>query len=250
MIAPLRALVVEDEPPSRDRLCALLAAHPDALTVVAAVGDVAAARDALARHRPDVVFLDVELPGGSGLALLDGLAAGTHVVFVTAYAGYALRAFEANAADYLLKPVAPDRLATTVARLRTRGPALAAEALAALAHALRPAPPAPVSLPVRRGDGVVFVPFDRITWIEARDKVLFAHTLDGGAHLLDGTLTGLLGRLPEGFVQVHRAAVVNRRPLRAATRPVGGRCVLALEGGARVTTGPTYADAVDALVRL
>ena len=245
---PLRALVVEDEPPSRARLVRLLGAHADALTVVGETGTADAARDALAALRPDVVFLDVEMPGGSGLDLLP-LLGPARVVFVTAYALHAVRAFEAGAVDFLVKPVEPERLALTVERLRTRPASVPPEVLADLARALRPATPEPVSIPVRHGEGVTFLPLDGVTHFEAKDKVVLAHTLAGRTHVVDRSLTALTARLPAHFVQVHRAVVVNRRHLQAATRRLGGGHTLTLAGSARVATGPSYAEAVEALLR-
>jgi two-component system, LytTR family, response regulator len=247
-MTPLRALVVEDEPPSRARLVRLLAAHADTVAVVGEAATADEARTALVTLRPDVVFLDVELPGGSGLALLP-LLGSIRVVFVTAYAAHAVEAFAAGAVDFLVKPVAPERLATTVARLRERAAPVAPAVLAELARALRPPEPEPVSIPVRRGEGVTFLPLDTVTHFEAKDKVVFAHTLGGRSHLVDRSLAALLERLPGHFVQVHRAVVVNRRHLQSATRRLGGGRTLTLAGGARVATGPSFAEAVDGLLR-
>lgn len=244
----MKALIVEDEPPSRARLVRLLAAHADVLTVAGEAATAAEARAALAALRPDVVFLDVELPGGSGLDLLP-LLGNTRVVFVTAYAAHAVQAFEAGAVDFLVKPVEPARLARAVSRLAARPSPVAPDVLERLAAALRPPAPEPVSIPVRHGEGVTFLPLDTVTHFEAKDKVVFAHTLGGRAHLVDRSLAALLARLPAHFVQVHRAVVVNQRHLQGATRRLGGGHTLALAGGARVATGPSYGEAVEGLLR-
>ncbi len=248
MTAPLRALVVEDEPPTRARLVRLLQAHADVLTVAGEAATADEARAALAMHRPDVLFLDVELPGGSGLDLLPHVG-NARVVFVTAYAVHAVEAFEAGAVDFLVKPVEAARLARTVERLAARPAPVDPAVLAHLADVLRPPTPAPVSIPVRQGEGVTFLPLDTITHFEAKDKVVFAHTLGGRAHLVDRSLAALLARLPVTFVQVHRAVVVNQQHLHAAARRLGGGHTLTLAGGARVSTGPAYADAVERLLR-
>jgi two-component system LytT family response regulator len=115
----LRALLVDDERLARVELRRLLAAHPE-IEVVAEADSVATARTALASAQPDVVFLDVQMPGGSGFELLGGDGLELAVVFVTAFDAHALRAFEVNALDYLLKPVHPERLAQAVGRLLRR----------------------------------------------------------------------------------------------------------------------------------
>jgi len=106
----IRAVLVDDESPARARLRSLLKAHAD-VEIVAEAGDVESAAEACAREDPDVVFLDIQLPRASGFELLSRLSGATAVIFVTAFDGYAVRAFEVNALDYLLKPVHPERLA-------------------------------------------------------------------------------------------------------------------------------------------
>jgi len=113
----LTALLVDDEPHANGRMRKLLAAHPE-IGVVGVAGNVAEARAVLETQPPDVVFLDVEMPGGTGFELLKYVPDGTQVVFVTAREQYAVRAFAAAATDYLVKPVDPERLADTVARLK------------------------------------------------------------------------------------------------------------------------------------
>ena len=122
----ITALLVDDEPRANERMQKLLAAHPE-IVVSGIAGNVAEARAFLETHPPDVVFLDVEMPGGSGFDLLKHVPDAMHVVFVTALEKYAVQAFAAAALDYLVKPVDPERLADTVARLQkqavsNRGP--------------------------------------------------------------------------------------------------------------------------------
>lgn len=116
MTSPLKTLIVDDEPAARQRLRALLTAHPE-IEVVAEVGSVAEASLFLQDQAPQLVFLDMEMPGGSGLGLEQHLGKATRTVFVTAYPDYALKAFQFGALDYLLKPVDPDRLAIAIERL-------------------------------------------------------------------------------------------------------------------------------------
>ena len=113
----LTALLVDDETDANERMRKLLAAHPE-IGVVGVAGNVAEARAVLETQPPDVVFLDVEMPGGSGFDLLHYVPNGTQMVFITAHEKYAVRAFAADATDYLVKPVDPERLADTVARLK------------------------------------------------------------------------------------------------------------------------------------
>jgi two-component system, LytTR family, response regulator len=118
-ITLITALLVDDEPRANERMQKLLAAHPE-IVVSGIAGNVAEARAFLETHSPDVVFLDVEMPGGSGFDLLKNVPDATQVVFVTAREKYAVQAFAAAALDYLVKPVDPERLADTVARLQNK----------------------------------------------------------------------------------------------------------------------------------
>lgn len=118
MSQPLRVLLVDDEPPARRWLREILSAHP-VIQIAGEAGDIPAAIALAARLDPDVVFLDVQMPPHQGFDLLRHLEARTRVVFVTAHEVHAIRAFEANALDYLLKPVSPERMAETLRRLLT-----------------------------------------------------------------------------------------------------------------------------------
>lgn len=248
---PFRALLIDDEAPARERFRRLLAAHTDTVTVV---GEAANARDglaALATENPDLLFLDIQMPGLDGFGLLQQAAPRPRVIFVTAFAEYAVRAFEENAVDYLLKPVEPARLAAALDRLGTAPDTgrLAPDQLDALIAQLRPAP-APTTLPVRLGDRFLFVPLADITYFEARDKYVYLHTTDGKEYLLDQSLAALAQKLPSAFVQVHRGYIVHRPHVREVQKFLGGRYRLRLAGlpAPTITTGPSYAAVVQELV--
>ena len=117
----IKALIVDDEPPARERLATLLSAHPQ-VEIVGEAGDVEAAASLYASLQPDVIFLDIQLPRASGFELLPLLTGKPAIIFVTAYDRFALRAFEVNALDYLLKPIHPDRLALSLQRLTAPAP--------------------------------------------------------------------------------------------------------------------------------
>jgi len=130
-VAMLSALLVDDEPPANERMRSLLAAQGD-IRVIGAAGSVGEARELLETQRPDVVFLDVEMPGASGLELLPSVTRSTQVVFVTAHETYALNAFAAGALDYLVKPVDLERLSETVRRLEKMASLLRLQAIGTL----------------------------------------------------------------------------------------------------------------------
>jgi two-component system LytT family response regulator len=258
----LRVLIADDEPLARRRVAQLLAGEPDA-EVVGEAEDGAAALEAVAALRPDLLFLDVQMPEVTGLDVLAALAEAEGpvpaVVLATAYDEYALRAFDANAVDYLLKPYKADRFRAALcrarARLRERAAPGADDALrrqvegvlAALA-AERAAPePAPERLVARVGDRHVFIGLDEVDWLEAEGNYVRVHAR-GQEHLLREALGRLAGRLPARFVRVHRSAVVNADRIRDVEPLAKGTYLIRLRSGDAVATGRAYRDAVQALL--
>jgi two-component system LytT family response regulator len=208
----MRTLIVDDEAPARSKLRRLLDAEPD----VEIIGEAANGEEAVARIEqlhPDVVFLDVQMPRLDGFGVIEriGVAAMPHVVFVTAYDEHALRAFEVQALDYLLKPFSPDRLHAVVSRARR---AVArdrpADIGARLAALLERTPPQYLQrILVQRDERAVLVPVQQIDRLEAARNDVRLYTADT-VHVVRGTLLELAGRLdPATFLRVNRSTIVR-----------------------------------------
>lgn len=200
-----RALIIEDETTARVDLRAKLAAHPD-VSIVAEAATVRSARALLARLDYDLVFLDIHLVGGNAFDLVPAVRAGARIIFVTAYDSYALRAFEINALDYLLKPVAPERLAEALRRLST-APAIGDNvAEIPSGSALRLAD----TVFLRAGLGARFAPVADISHIAARDNYSEVRLADGAKVFLRKSLKAWEDVLPAShFMRVHRTQIVN-----------------------------------------
>jgi two-component system LytT family response regulator len=240
----MRVMIVDDEPLARERIRTLLAMLPD-VEVVGEHGDGISAADAILDVQPDVVFLDVQMPGMTGFEVVSAVGAERMplVVFVTAYDEFALRAFEAHAIDYLVKPVGMDRFRAAVERARTqlrgRDRQGLESRLRTLVEAARPAEHMDRLL-VKRGARFVFVRVEDVRWLEAADNYVNVHT-SAGAELLRSTLGALEARLdPRRFVRVHRGAIVNIDHLQAMEPWGQGEYLLTLAGGARITSSRTY----------
>ena len=197
---PLTAIVVDDERLARRDLTAMLARHPG-IKVVAEADDAASAARQIARLNPDVVFLDIQMPGESGLDLLERVNVKAHVIFVTAYDKYAIRAFEVSALDYLLKPVSPERLAKSIERLATSG---------------RNQEPGPRklgpddSLFIRVDSAMRFLKVSEILAITAAGDYSEVVTTGKRRGLTDKSMNEWEVRLsPAGFCRIHRCAIVN-----------------------------------------
>jgi two-component system, LytTR family, response regulator len=244
----LRALIVDDEPPARARVRALLENEPD-VCVVGECADGITAATTIATTRPNVVFLDVEMPEQDGFEMLQSLdlASELHVVFVTAYDHYALRAFEVHAADYLLKPFDRERFQQTVAHLRER---IAASnwpgARAQLQRLLQDVTRARTdSRVVVKTDGrLVVLDPDSIDWIAADGNYARIH-LGSEQYLVRETLSSLAQRLdPTRFARIHRSTIVNLRQVHELHPLFHGEYVIVLRSGARLTLSRTYREAL------
>ncbi len=236
----MKAVIAEDESLLRDELLARLEEAWPELEIVAACEDGGAALEAISEHQPDVAFLDIRMPGLTGLevaAAATESSPGTQLVFVTAYNQYAIEAFDRGAVDYLLKPIAPDRLAATVKRLKARTTASATDpgGLAAIIEKLRGALPAEaraapalqwVTASVGKETRLILV--EDVAYFKADDKYTVVVTADGEA-LIRKPIRDLLDVLdPAIFKQVHRSTIVNVKAVAAITRDDAGRGLLRL----------------------
>jgi len=203
----LRTLVVDDEELARKVLRELLLPHPE-IEVVAECKNGLEAVKAVSEHRPDLLFLDVQMPKLTGFDVLELIGPEIPVIFVTAYDEYAMKAFEVHAVDYLLKPVGKDRLAAALERVRARrGPKLPLPS--ALAAAARPAGQFAERLLVKDGTRVTLIPTSKLDYAEAQDDYV-ALSSEGKKHLKQQTIASLEAALdPRQFVRIHRSYVVN-----------------------------------------
>jgi DNA-binding LytR/AlgR family response regulator len=232
-----KAVIAEDEALLRESLLAALADAWPQLEIVAACEDGASALEAIAEQSPDVAFLDIRMPGLSGLEVAAAAAEAsprTRIVFVTAYDQYAVDAFERGAIDYLLKPIAPERLAATVARLQAQPGEPDARALAALIAQLGALPrndaPEPLTwITASAGRETRLILIDDVAYFRAEHKYTTVVTAEGEA-LLRTPLRELLDRLdPAMFKQIHRATIVNLKAIAAIVRDDSGRGTVRLK---------------------
>lgn len=242
-----RVLIADDEPLARERLRMLLAKE-DWVEIAGECENGPDAVAAIQRLQPDLVFLDVQMPGATGFDVIESVGAARMppVVFVTAYDRYALRAFDVHALDYLLKPFDRERFLQALGRARQqieRQDAGALERrLLELVQDLRSSPPRPERFVIKSGGRVFFVRTDEIDWIEAAGNYVKLH-VGSDAHLLRETMNALEAQLdPDVFFRIHRCHIVNIERVKELQPWFNGEYVVFLRNGARLTLSRGYRE--------
>ncbi|HEV7778011.1 MAG TPA: response regulator [Luteibacter sp.] len=247
----LRVLVVDDEPLARRGVITRLAAHTD-MQVIGECGDGESALEAIVAEKPDLVFMDVQMPGMSGLETLAHLTPRERpmTVFLTAYDKFALRAFDVHALDYLLKPIDDARFIEALDRARDSVAARRAPALQDRMQAMLDSQPASARylsrVAIRTGSRLQFITADAIDWVEAMGDYAGLH-VNGKVHLLRESLHQLSERLdPAHFLRIHRSTIVRIDRIAELEALSNRDCLLRLHDGTPLRASRTYGDALRA----
>jgi two-component system, LytTR family, response regulator len=243
----ISALVVDDEPLAREGVCRLLASHPVAFTILAATNG-AEAVEVIRAQRPELVFLDVEMPEMDGFEVVQqvGVDAMPPVVFITAHDQYAIQAFEINAIDYLLKPITRPRFDQAVERAcahmhagRSNQDRLLSllEAISARSKYLK-------RLSVKRAGGIAFIDVQDVAWIKAAENYVEIHT-GSSLELVHTPMHSIEAALnPDDFLRIHRSLIVNLGHVKMLEPAPYGEYVFVMRSGARLRSGRSYRQAI------
>lgn len=246
----VRVVIADDEPLARARIRSMLEGDLE-VEVVAECPDGRAAVEAIQAERPDIVFLDIQMPELDGFQVVEEIAGESSpaVVFVTAYDQYALRAFQVHAIDYLLKPFDRGRFAECLARAKAAAghSGMVSERLLALLETLRGERRSLERVIVRSGGRVSFVKISEIDWIEASGNYLRLHC-GASVHLIRDTMNAFEGRLdPQMFMRIHRSTMVNIERIRELEPWFHGDYMVLLRDGTKLTLSRSYRHKLDAL---
>jgi two-component system, LytTR family, response regulator len=248
----MRALIVDDEQLARAALSRLLK-RDGGITIVGECGDGESAVKSIRQMKPDVVFLDVQMPEMDGFQVIECIGAEQMpaTIFVTAFDRYAMRAFDASAVDYLLKPFVPDRLSRALARARDRWQNRqdkdAAKRLFALLDNRYPSDYIR-RLAVASGGRITFVAVEEIDWIEAEDNYARLH-VGRRVYEVRETLQALMEKLDPGeFIRIHRSTIVSVRRIREVQPWFQGSHIIVLQNGEKLRMSRYQKDAVDRLL--
>jgi two-component system, LytTR family, response regulator len=249
----IRALIVDDEELARDRIASLLAEQND-VEVVGTCSDGPSAVEAIERERPDLVFLDVQMPGMDGFEVIENLDRDhiPAVVFVTAHDAHAIRAFEIHALDFLLKPFDQTRFEKALERARaqlSRDKSSTIDSrLMSLLEELRDERKYPERLIVKSSGRVFFVRAEDIDWVEASGNYVKIHTKNE-AHLLRESMKNMEAKLdPKIFVRIHRSAIVNIDRIKELEPWFHGEYVVIMRDGTRLTASRVFSDRLSAAI--
>jgi two-component system LytT family response regulator len=251
--ACIRTVVVDDESLARERLCDMLAADPQ-IQIIAECANGQEAIEAIQLHSPDLVFLDVEMPGIDGFGVLEALPPESipTTIFVTAYDQYAVRAFEVYALDYLLKPFDQERFEKALARAKTqissqRTDALSQRILSALEE-IKTRPVHLERLVIKMNGHVFFIKAEEIDWLEAEGNYVRLHA-GKESYLLRDTISALESQLdPKKFIRVHRSAIVNIDRITELQPWFHGEYRIILTEGVQLTLSRTYREKLHELL--
>jgi len=243
-----RAIVIDDEPAARRLMKNLLEEHKDVVEVIAEAGNGREAIQKTEELKPDLIFLDIQMPDLTGFEVIEQLTQKPNIIFTTAYEQYAIKAFETFSIDYLLKPIKEERLQQSIEKLKQFGRLNQSLNINSLQEIIRQfqAPQKATALPIKTGDRITLLRYENIVYLEAQDKYVFVFTLDGQKHLTDQSLTALSEKLPAQFHRIHKSYIINKEKIREMHRHFNSRYLFIMDdkAGTRLTSGRTYHDGI------
>jgi two-component system LytT family response regulator len=241
-------LIIDDEEPARIRLRRLLAEYNATINIIDEAVDGIEALKKIGTLKPDLIFLDIQMPGLDGFEVLEKIAHLPIIIFTTAFDQYALKAFKTNSVDYLLKPIEPEHLQQAICKLERLNNTVRGEHIRKIieyAHQIKPRKEIS-SFPVKTGDTIHLVRVSEVAYLEAKDKYVTIHTIDNKEYVSDVSLKVMEEKLPGNFLRVHRAIIVNKSSIVEIHKYFQGKFVFILsdKNNTKVTSGSSFSDII------
>ena len=252
MNQPYKTIIIDDEPLARLRLQKLIGEYPKKFEVIAEAENGEEAIKKINQLRPDFIFLDIQMPEISGFDVLKELDYLPNVIFCTAFDEYALKAFDTNCIDYLVKPFTSERFAKTVNKLDSLGEKNSeidvTKLIAQFSQEQKKVEAS--SIPVKIGDRVIFVQLSEVSYFQADEKYVTVVTKHAKSYILDSSLKKLEEKLPAYFIRVHKSYVINKNLLKEIRKHFNSRFVLILDdyNQSKITSGRSYYQAIKCLL--
>lgn len=238
-------LLIDDEKLARERLKELLAGFHSTFTIVGEAKNGNEAEKLIRELQPDIIFLDIEMPGKNGFELLSKLSELPIVIFCTAHEEYALKAFDTNSIDYLVKPVKLDRLEQTVRKINSLKNNLTSLQLQQVIQEIsqKKEEKKMTSITVKKKDKIIFIKLDDVSHFEAKDKYVSIYT-NQGEELIEQSLSKLEEKLPEHFIRVHRKYLINSHFIKDFQKYFNSRYLITLKNKSQtsITSGRSYKE--------
>jgi two-component system, LytTR family, response regulator len=243
-----KAILIDDEPAARRLMKSLLMEHTDTVQVIDEAGNGREAIKKIEELKPDLIFLDIQMPDLTGFEVIEQLNHKPNIIFTTAYEQYAIKAFDTFSIDYLLKPIKEERLQQSIEKLKQFGRLNQSFDISGLQEIIRQLqiPQKSTALPIKTGDRITLLKYENIAYLEAQDKYVFIFTTEGQKHLTDQSLTALSEKLPPQFYRIQKSFIINKDKIKEMHRHFNGRFLFVMDDKAatRLTSGRTYHDAI------
>ena len=243
-----KAIVIDDEPAARRLLKSMLLEHSNVVEVIAEACNGKEAIAKVHQLKPDVIFLDIQMPDLTGFEVIEKLEHQPNIIFTTAYEQYAIKAFETFSIDYLLKPIREEHIARSLDKLKKFGKVNTGIDISNLKEIIEQfhSPKKATALPIKIGEKIILLRFEKISYLEANDKYVNVFMEDGQKYLTDQTLSALEVKLPSQFLRVQKSYIINKDKIKEVHKHFNGRFVLSMDDKERnrITTGLTYNEVV------
>jgi two-component system LytT family response regulator len=243
-----KAIVIDDEPAARRLMKNLLQEHAATVQVIAEAGTGKEAVQKIEELKPDLIFLDIQMPDLTGFEVLEKLSRKPNIIFTTAYEQYAIRAFESFSIDYLLKPIKEERLSQSIEKLKQFGRLNTSLDVGSLQEIIKQfqAPAKTTALTIKTGDRIILLRYETISHLEADDKYVYVYTLEGQKYLTDQSLSALSEKLPDQFYRIQKSYIINKDKIKEMHRHFNGRYLFIMDdkAGTRLTSGRTYHEEI------
>lgn len=254
MSTPFKTIIVDDEPLARLRLQKLISEYPGKFEIVAEAENGEEAAEKIDLLKPDLLFLDIQMPGLNGFEVLKQLDYSPKVIFCTAFDEYALQAFDSYCIDYLVKPLTKERFAKTVEKLNNFNRNDTEINLQQLIHQFSTGTKKTeaTTLPVKVGDRVIFVRLDEVSYFIADEKYVSVVTKHSKSYILDSSLKKLEDKLPSWFIRVHKSFLVNKNLIKEIHKHFNNRFVMILDDydQSKITSGRSYYQGIKDLFEI
>ena len=249
-----RTLIADDEQPARDRLRKLLCEYPGKIELVGEAQNGIECLEMINRIKPDLLFLDIQMPGLTGFEVLQKSIHSPIVIFCTAYDEFALKAFETNSIDYIVKPIKTERIRMSIEKLDTlRQNSDKIDLLRIIDNYMSQAPGREITaIPVKLGDRMLLVRIEDIIYFSAEEKYVTIHTRDGKTYLSDLPLKSLEEKLAGKFLRIRRSLLINLNCIKEIRKHFGSRFTLKMDdaGQTKLTSGRNYCAIIKKMMEI